>query len=144
MGRILMIEFDDRDTAVLDEIMRELEKYPNFEQFRVRDESTLSFPELDISLRRRKAYSGYTEIPLTAKEFDILCILAANKEIVLTYDQIYQRLWKEDSAENVSNTVGCHIRNLRRKLNQAIPDPGFEIRCVRDIGYCLEIKKKDT
>ena len=129
MGRILMIEFDDRDTAVFDEIMRALEKHPSFEQFRLRDESTLSLPELDIFLQRRKAYSGYREIPLTAKEFDILCMLAANKGIVLTYDQTYHRLWKEDSAENVSNTVGCHIRNLRRKLNQAIPDPGFEIRC---------------
>ena len=34
MGRILMIEFDDRDTAVFDEIMRALEKHPGFEQFR--------------------------------------------------------------------------------------------------------------
>ena len=71
-------------------------------------------------------------------------MLAANKGIVLTYDQIYHRLWKEDSVGNVSNTVGCHIRSLRRKLNKEIPNPGFEIRCVRDIGYCLEIKKKDT
>ena len=144
MGRILMIEFDDRDTAVFDEIMRALEKHPSFEQFRLRGESTLSLPELDIFLQRRKAYSGYTEIPLTAKEFDILCMLAANKGSVLTYDQIYHRLWKEDSDGNVSNTVGCHVRSLRRKLHKAIPELGFEIRCVRDIGYCLEIKKKDT
>ena len=37
-----MIEFDDRDTAVFDEIMRALEKHPSYEQFRLRDESTLS------------------------------------------------------------------------------------------------------
>lgn len=107
MGCILMIEFDDRDTAVFDEIMRTLEEHPSFEQLRLRDESTLSLPALDIFLQRRKAYSGYTEIPLTAKEFNILCMLAANKGIVLTYNQIYHRLWKEDSAGNVSNTVGC-------------------------------------
>lgn len=41
MGRILMIEFDDRDTAVFDEIMRTLEEHPGFEQFRLRDESAM-------------------------------------------------------------------------------------------------------
>ena len=126
MGRILMIEFDDRDTAVFDEIMRTLEEHPGFEHFRLRDESTLSLPELDIFLQRRKVYSGYTEISLTTKEFDILCMLAANKGIVLTYDQIYHRLWREDSVGNVSNTVGCHIRSLKRKLHKK-----FRIRDLR-------------
>ena len=46
MGRILMIEFNDGDNSVLDKIMRALEQHPNFEQFRLRNESMLSLPSL--------------------------------------------------------------------------------------------------
>lgn len=142
MGRVLVIEFDDRDTSAFDEVMRILEKHPNFEQFKLKDKSMLSLPSVDILLKRRKVYRGYDEIPLTTKEFDVFCMLAANKGIVLTYTQIYDKLWKEDALGNVNNTVGCHVRSLRRKLNKAIPDPTFTIRCVRDVGYCLEVNKE--
>ena len=79
MGRILVIEFEDGDSSVFDEIMKALEQHPNFEQFRLRNESMLSLPGLEIFIRRRKVYSGYTEILLTTKEFDILCMLAASQ-----------------------------------------------------------------
>ena len=143
MGRVLVIEFEDGDSSVFDEIMKALEQHPDFEQFRLRNESMLSLPGLEIFIRRRKVYSSYTEILLTTKEFDILCMLAANKGIVLTYEQIYDKLWKEDAADNVNNTIGCHVRSLRRKINRVIPAPAFSIRCVRDVGYCLEVNKED-
>ena len=79
MGRVLVIEFEDGDSSVFDEIMKALEQHPNFEQFRLRNESMLSLPGLEIFIRRRKVYSGYTEILLTTKEFDILCMLAASQ-----------------------------------------------------------------
>ncbi len=37
MGRILVIEFDDRDTSAFDEVMRTLEKHPNFDQLKLKD-----------------------------------------------------------------------------------------------------------
>ena len=79
MGRVLLIEFEDGDNSVFDEIIQALEQHPNFEQFRLRNESMLSLPGLEIIIRRRKVYSSYTEILLTTKEFDILCMLAAKE-----------------------------------------------------------------
>ena len=49
------------------------------------------------------------------KEYKILCFLVANRNRVLTYEQIYQRVWGEDAIGNESNAVGCHVRNLRKK-----------------------------
>lgn len=54
------------------------------------------------------------------KEYKILCFLVANRNRVLTYEQIYQRVWGEDAIGNESNAVGCHVRNLRKKLLQAV------------------------
>ena len=81
-------------------------------------------------------------LTLTTKKFDILCMPATNKGIVLAYTQIYYKLWKEDALGDVNNTVGCHVRSLRKKLNKAVPNPAFIIRCVRNVEYCLEVNEE--
>lgn len=58
-----------------------------------------------------------------------------NKGLVLTYEQIYKKLWDETEAGDIKNTVGCHVRSLRRKLIKAIPNSTFDIQSVRAVGY---------
>ena len=58
---------------------------------------------------------------------------------MLTYDQIYGKVWGEDAFGDESNAIGCHVRNLREKLYEAEPDAPFTIRCVREVGYCFEV-----
>lgn len=139
LGRILVIEFDDKDTPIFDEIMRTLKHQPSFEQVRLSSEPVLSLPGLDIYPERRRIFRDSQEIYLTTKEYDLLCLLAANKGMVLTYEQIYQRVWGEEGLGNESNAVGCHVRKLREKLYATTSDSPFSIRCVREIGYCLDI-----
>lgn len=139
MERILVIEFSEKDTSVFDEIMRTLKHSPSFERLQLSDEPVLSLPGLEIYPERRKIFRDRREISLTTKEYDLLCLLAANKGIVLTYEQIYQKIWGEDGLGNESNAVGCHIRNLREKLYASAPDSPFVIRCVREVGYCLDV-----
>ena len=82
-------------------------------------------------------YNKSKEIKLTAKEYEILALLVANKDRVLTYGQIYQKVWGEESFGSENNTVGCQVRRLREKLSDADPDAPFTIRCVRVVGYYL-------
>lgn len=142
MGRILVIEFKNEDSAMFDEIMAMLKQFSDFEHFRLNKETVLSLPGLEIYPDRRKVYRDREEIGLTAKEYEILCLLVANKGQVITYEQIYQRIWGEDALGNESNSVGCHIRNLREKLYEASPNAPFTIRCVREVGYCFELDSK--
>lgn len=118
--------------------MAVLKHYPNFENLSLNNETVVSLPGLEIYPDRRKIYRDRQEIHLTAKEYDLLCLLVYNKGRVLTYEQIYQKVWGEEPLGNESNAVGCHIRNLREKLFQASPNTPFNIRCVREVGYCLE------
>ena len=145
MGRILVIEFDEQDAPVYDEIMRALKRHPAFDRMRVDSDSTsgvvLELPGLEIYQNRRKVFRDRREINLTTKEYDLLCLLVENKGIVLTYDQIYQRVWGEERIGNESNAIGCHVRNLREKLYVASPDSPFTIRCVREVGYCLDVDR---
>lgn len=135
----MVIEFNERDSSVFDEVMEILKKHLDFENIRLKDKSMLSISGLDICLNRRKIYHGQKEINLTAKEFDLLCLFAANKGRVLTYDQIYQKVWGEEFFGNVNNAIACHVHNLREKIGKLWPEGCFAIRCVREVGYCFEI-----
>ena len=77
---------------------------------------------------------------LTTKEFNLLYYFAANEGRVLTYEQIYQKIWGNYVQDIENNTIGSHVCKLREKLYKACPDRKFEIRCVREIGYCFEAK----
>ena len=140
IGKLLMIEFKEQDYPVLDEIVAVLDKYPKFESLRLNEEPVITIPGFTIYPARRKIYHNRQEIYLTAKEYDILCLLESNKGIVLTYGQIYRAVWNEEPPGNENKIVGCHVRNLRAKLVRIVPDAGYMLRCVREVGYSLEIK----
>ena len=75
------------------------------------------------------------DIPLTLKEFELLCMLAAGKGSVFTRDQILTRIWGYE-FDGESRTVDVHIRTLRQKLGEY----GDIIETVRGIGYKIDIK----
>lgn len=69
-------------------------------------------------------------ITLTLKEFDLLCMLLANRGIVLTRDKILDQIWGY-SFDGENRTVDVHIRTLRQKLGPA----GSLIHTIRGVGY---------
>ena len=126
IGRIVIMEFKAQDSTAFDDMLA-------FEKLEISYEPTLSLSGLEINLSRRRVINNGQEIELTVKEYDILCLLAANKGRVLTYEQIYDKVWGEISAGNEKDTVGFHIRNLRKKLCDT--NSHFSIDSVREIGY---------
>lgn len=71
-------------------------------------------------------------VVLTLKEFDMLCYLLENKGIVLSRDQILNKVWGY-SFDGESRTVDVHVRTLRQKLGVG----GDCISTVRGVGYKL-------
>ncbi len=137
-GRIT-IEFNEQDKEFVDRLMCAVEHSPASKKLWLGSDEMLSLSEFEIYPRRRKVYRDGVELDLMAKEFDLLCLLVVNMGYVLTYGQIYEKIWGEDSIGDESNSVGCHIRSLRRKLFKECPNAPFTIRCHRNIGYCLEM-----
>lgn len=70
------------------------------------------------------------EVILTLKEFEMLCLLIKNRGIVLTRDQLLNKIWGY-SFDGESRTVDVHIRTLRQKLTTA----GNVIKTIRGVGY---------
>ena len=115
-----------------------MKKHPEFELLWLKHEPVLSLPGLEIDSAHRKVYCDKLEISLTAKEYDLLCLFVANKGCVLTYDQIYRKVWGEEAFGNANNAIACHVHNLREKIGRLLPEGSFVIRCVREVGYCFE------
>ena len=139
IGRILVLEFNDDEINIFNEMMEVVKKHPDFKRYEVRMESALCLPGLEIYPDRRKIFRDRREISLTAKEFDILCFLAANQGRVMTYAQIYENVWGDYVQDIENNTIGYHICHLKEKLFAASPCSSFNIRCVRSVGYCFEL-----
>lgn len=141
IGKLLLIEFADNENTFFNDIMSMLQKYPDFCKYKLKNEVLLSLPGLEIWPEHRKIYSGTQEISLTGKEFGILYLLAVNRGRVVTYEQIYQNVWNEYSTGGESAVIVYHIRNIRKKLDGI---PSLFIQCIRELGYCMEVKKEES
>lgn len=135
IGRIIILELTEHDSSAFEDILAFLSRHPDLKKWELRDEPVLSFPGLEINLARRKITSNGQEISFTAKEYDIFCLLAANKNRVLTYEQIYEKVWGDFSSGSERETIGFHIRNIRRKLFDIDQAPAYQIESIRDVGY---------
>lgn len=89
---------------------------------------------LMIDTARRVVVALGNEVVLTRKEYELLLYLFTNRNLVLSYEQIYQAVWHEDYLGN-SDTISFHIRQLRKKLFNCV-----DIQSSRGVGYCLKLE----
>ena len=85
--------------------------------------------------RRRVAVDG-VEVGLTPLEFEILHTLARDPGVVLSRDQLMDRVWGyRDYAGG--RVVDSHVARIRRKLGEDGAEPRF-IRTVHGVGYAFQ------
>lgn len=87
---------------------------------------------LAIDRQRREARIGDRELNLRTKEFDLLAALAQDAGIVLTREQLLDRVWGYNFYGE-TRTVDVHVQHVRAKL----ADSGVAIATVRGVGYKL-------
>ena len=89
---------------------------------------------IKINLLQTVVYKNGKQIELTAGEYKLLCLFMQNPNIVLTKDQILQRLWDCDANYIDSSTLTVYIRRLRIKVENNPSEPEM-ILTVRGMGY---------
>lgn len=92
---------------------------------------------LTIDFASRDVTMNGAPIRLSAKEFELLELLALNAGNVLTRYQISEHLSRDFESIASSNIVDAHIKNLRKKL-----DADDMIQTVRGVGYKLQSDRK--
>ncbi|OOM82488.1 transcriptional regulatory protein YycF [Clostridium puniceum] len=76
------------------------------------------------------------EVKVTATEYKILHLLAANAGKVFSIKEIYENVWEEIFYKS-ENTVTVHIRRIREKIEINTKEPEY-IKVVWGIGYKIE------
>jgi DNA-binding response OmpR family regulator len=101
---------------------------------RVQPDTVLRIADLDINLSTREVYRDSDPVDLTAREYDLLVLMAQNARQVLTRSRILERVWSENPDVD-PNVLDVYIGYLRRKIDR----PGLPrlIRTVRGVGYAL-------
>jgi two-component system alkaline phosphatase synthesis response regulator PhoP len=102
------------------------------------ESASLEYGALRIDAGSREVFVGAQEIQLAPKEFDLLWELLDHRGLVLTRDQLLERVWGYTFAGD-TRTVDVHVRQLRRKLGDASP-----IVTVWGVGYKVAPAKESV
>lgn len=106
------------------------------DQAEAESERALSFESISIDPRTRVVLVKESVVDLTAKEFDMLYLLARHPKQVFTRDQLLERVW--GGAEYIDpGTVTVHVRRLREKI-ESDPSKPQKIITVWGVGYKFE------
>jgi DNA-binding response OmpR family regulator len=97
--------------------------------------ATYELDDLRIEVGAREAYVMGELVPLTPKEFDLLTTLIEHRGLVLTREQLLERVWGFTFLGD-SRTIDVHVRQLRRKLGEVCP-----IQTVWGTGYKVPARR---
>jgi two-component system, OmpR family, alkaline phosphatase synthesis response regulator PhoP len=95
----------------------------------------LEFPGLTVDLLRREVLVGDGPVELTAKEFEILALLASHPGRIYSREQIMAHLWGGDFFGE-PRAADVHVQHIRKKIEPDPKNPRY-IETVRGAGYKL-------
>lgn len=95
----------------------------------------LEVDSLRIEVGPREVFVQGDEVALTPKEFDLLTALVQARGLVLTREQLLEKVWGYTFLGD-SRTIDVHVRQLRRKLGDACP-----IETVWGTGYKVPARR---
>lgn len=96
-----------------------------------KSEEIISLGCITLNMKKRTVQKSGENILLTPMEYDLLCVLAKNRNIALNREKLLREIWGVD-FEGETRTVDVHVAALRRKT-------GLHIVSVPKIGYRLEV-----
>lgn len=99
--------------------------------------STLVLGSLAFDFARRRAHASSRSIALTAREWDVLELLAEARGRVVPFDILLERAWGE-VTEKSRASLAVIVSRLRHKLAPACDRP--VVRTVQGVGYALELQ----
>ena len=98
-------------------------------------EKVIHFKDLRLNIQTRQAYIEGKEINLQGKQFDMLEYLIISKNMIITRNQIFNKIWGFDSYAT-TNVVDVYASAVRKELKKY----GYDkyLKTVRGMGYMLQ------
>ena len=129
--RIVGLELGADDYVVKPFSVRELAARVRAVARRRRVDTTLESGRIQVDRGRHRALLDGVPVELTAKEVDLLAVLAEEPGRVVPRQELFSRVW-DPVWVGTGKTLDVHVASLRRKLGDATV-----IETVRGVGYRL-------
>lgn len=100
-------------------------------------EEKIVIKNLEIYIKEGKVKKNGKEIPLTALEYRLLLVFAANRGQILKRNQLLEEIWDVSGDFVNDNTLTVYMKRLREKLEDNPAEPVL-LQTVRGLGYRME------
>lgn len=115
--------------------LRRYKKYsPTANVEKIQSELSFSYSKLRLNIQTHECLLDGEAVALTPTEFSILHVLLANAGNVVSIEDLFHAVWKDEYYSKNSSTVTVHIRHLREKLKDTSDAPQY-IKTIWGVGY---------
>jgi DNA-binding response OmpR family regulator len=97
-----------------------------------KEQEILNLGTIEINVSQHRVLANGIEVPLTHREYELLCYLIKNKGKVCTRTQIIEDVW-DIHFEYDTGVIDVFMNAIRKKLNLKIEED--YIKTVRGVGY---------
>jgi DNA-binding response OmpR family regulator len=105
-----------------------------------RKDTILTVGDVSLDTKTREVSKGGVPVELTPKEFSILEFLLYNKGRAVSRFTLAEHVWGDEfDPFTMSNFIDVHIKNLRRKIDDA--EKWRAIRTIRGVGFIIEAER---
>lgn len=117
-------------------VRSQLRRYTMLGAMEKPSESVITIRGLQLDTEGKTVMRDGEDVHLTPIEFKILELLMKNPNRVFSADEIYRRVWNEETAVS-DNTIAVHVRHIREKTEINPKQPQY-IKVIWGIGYCIK------
>jgi two-component system response regulator VanR len=144
--RGLMLGADDymtkpfRPLELMARVKAQLRRYKRYNQpsaAAVKDSSLIIHGGLVMNVKTHECLLDEKPLVLTPTEFSILKMLCEHKGEVVSSEELFHGVWKDEYYSKSNNTITVHIRHLREKMHDSVDSPKY-IKTIWGVGYKIE------
>ncbi len=121
-----------RNNELISRIKCVLRRYPNT----TNNKNIINYRNIKVDLKKAKVYKNSKEVYLTNLEYKILLLFLNNKNVLITRQELLEKIWDIDGNYVNDNTLSVYIKRLRLKISDENTKSDL-IQTVRGIGYIL-------
>ena len=125
-----------RPLELIARVKAQLRRYKKYSSVQTENRvaSILTYKRLALNTQTYECTLNGVPISLTPTEFSILRILLEKQGVVVSLEDLFHMVWKDEYYSKNSSTITVHVRHLREKLQDTAENPQY-IKTVWGIGY---------
>lgn len=118
-------------------VKAQLRRYKRYNDSSEPETDIIVHSGLILNIKTHECTLNEKPLALTPTEFSILQILCQSKGNVVSSEELFHQIWKDEYFSKANNTITVHIRHLREKMNDSFEKPKY-IKTVWGCGYKIE------